>query len=80
LGVVPAYGDTGTFAGGFTPHLSIGQVGRRAGLAKLVEELQQTWSPLEFRVEEVCLIERGDPPEDVFRVARRIPLRPREST
>ena len=73
-----ALGALWTFAG-CTPHLSIGQVGRRAGLAKLVEDLQQTWSPLDFRVEEVCLIRRGDPPKDVFRVEHRIRLGAQEA-
>lgn len=70
LRAAPGYDDTRHFAGGYTPHLSLGQVARRASLERLLEQLRQDWRPLEFQVEEVTLIRRGDPPEDRFQVVR----------
>ncbi|MFP2896216.1 poly(A) polymerase [Corallococcus sp. 4LFB] len=60
--------------GGFTPHLSVGQLPRSsdADLARTLAEWQRSWRPLKFRVGELCLIRRrGDTP---FEVIRRIPL------
>jgi 2'-5' RNA ligase len=72
LGALPGYGDPSTQ--GFVPHLSLGQTARRATLSKLLGELEEAWEPLDFLVDEVCLIQRGDPPGDVFRVGRRLRL------
>ena len=72
--VVPDCNDVGQYPNGFTPHLSVGQVRKRARLQSLLNDLQQTWQPLSFTVQEVSLIQRGAPPDDIFRVAHRIPL------
>jgi len=74
LWAAPGYRDTASFAGGFQPHLSLGQVARRASLAKLMEQFQQDWQPLEFEVRQVLLLRRGDPPEDSFGVVRGFAL------
>lgn len=73
-GVVPDCEDLDRFPSGFTPHLSLGQARGRAGLETLLSEIRSRWSPLRFRVDAICFIVRGVPPDDVFRVARRIPL------
>ncbi len=58
----------------FRPHLSVGQLRgdgqRNSVLAKLVEQ----WKPLHFAVRDVALIWRNEPPDDVFRIAERIPF------
>ncbi len=72
--VVPKCDDVRRLVGGFTPHLSVGQVRGRAALEALLAELQRGWRPLSFAVHEVCLIYRFEPPDDVFRVSRAVPL------
>jgi 2'-5' RNA ligase len=72
--VVPDCDDVRQFAGGFTPHLSVGQVRDRQQLKELLAALRSAWRPLRFRVESVSLIWRRRPPDDVFRVDRSIRL------
>ena len=57
-----------------TPHLSVGQVRGHEPLARLKSELQEHWLPLSFAVNEVNLIWRNPPPDDVFRVDRAVRL------
>ncbi|MHA7630114.1 poly(A) polymerase [Corallococcus sp. M7] len=58
--------------GGFTPHLSVGQLPLTADIARTLGEWQRAWRPLKFHVGELCLIRRkGDTP---FEVIRRIHL------
>ena len=57
----PRCDDVARHAGGYRPHLSVGQ-----GPPNLAEKLQVGWVPLEFDVSEVSLIRR-DGPEDPFR-------------
>ncbi|HNQ22134.1 MAG TPA: 2'-5' RNA ligase family protein [Phycisphaerae bacterium] len=71
---VPDCDDTARYAAGFNPHLSVGQVRGRDFLTRLKSELAERWSPLTFTVNEVCLIWRSPPPDDVFRVDRAVPL------
>ncbi len=72
--VTPDCDDTRRHAGGFTPHLSVGQARGQGRASALQAELQATWTPLRFRVSEVQLIWRDEPPDDIFRVERRVPL------
>ena len=67
----PAYDDQSRFAGGFTPHLSVGQVTRRE-LPHLLVTLQATWEAVRFDLTEVALIwrEAAGP----FQVACHLPL------
>lgn len=74
LGAVPDCDDTAGFAGGFTPHLSVGQVRGRDRLEHAMAELCAEWKPVRFSASRVSLIRRGDPPDDVFRVDRDVPL------
>jgi 2'-5' RNA ligase len=57
LGLVPWCDDTGRFAGGFTPHLSVGRW-PEAGARQAAAELRKSWKPLDWQVESVCLIAR----------------------
>src|SRR5262249_55464926 len=66
--VVPDCDDQTGYAGGFHPHLSVGQLrGGPVALAMSLAGLQTAWTPLRFTVSEVNLIARGEPPDDVFR-------------
>ncbi len=55
-------------------HLSVGQVRGRPAMLRLLDGLRRSWQPVTFLVEHISLIRRQDPPDDVFRVAHRIPL------
>ncbi len=70
--VVPDCDDVNRFEGGFTPHLSVGQVKGRENLEKLLVDLQSLWISLKFVVSSIFFIWRNDPPDDVFRVWREI--------
>jgi 2'-5' RNA ligase len=70
--VVPDCDDTRKFKHGFTPHLSVGQVRGKAQMEALSGQLQSRWQPLAFTVKEVNLIWRNQPPDDVFRVGRKV--------
>ncbi|ETX06436.1 MAG: hypothetical protein ETSY2_17125 [Candidatus Entotheonella gemina] len=68
----PGYDEQSRYHGGFTPHLSVGQVTSRRALQSLLMTLQTHWTPLKFRLDAVALIWRtADSP---FQVECRIPL------
>ena|SRR5688572_9706195 len=64
----PYCDDVARHAGGFRPHLSVGQ-----GPPNLPAKLQEAWKPVEFEAREVSLIRR-DGPDDPFRVHRAFEL------
>ena len=72
--MVPECDELRKFANGYTPHLSIGQSKGKEKSMRLIESLQASWKPLKFRVSEISLIWRRDPPNDVFRVAETLTL------
>ncbi len=67
LEIVPDCDDVTRFAGGFRPHLSVGQTRSHEARA-FCADLQATWQPLAFTLPHVYLIWRNDPPDDVFRI------------
>lgn len=71
---LPQFGDTGSFKGGFTPHLSVGQVEGAGRLKRLLRKLERDWQPLSFTVGEIALISRKDPPNDRFQIDQRVSL------
>jgi hypothetical protein len=65
LKIVPDCIDVAHFAGGFTPHLSVGQApGKQAH--ELCSRWQVGWKPVAFILAHIYLIWRNDPPKDVF--------------
>jgi 2'-5' RNA ligase len=74
LDIVPDCDDVVKISGRFVPHLSVGQVKGERTLIELLENLQADWHPLDFRVNEVSLIWRSEPPEDVFQLERTVRL------
>lgn len=71
---MPAYDDTRRHANGFTPHLSVGQAPSSVEAKVLCEALTSSWQPITFTTGAIQLIWRGEPPNDVFRVAHTLPL------
>ncbi|MHC4479901.1 MAG: 2'-5' RNA ligase family protein, partial [Planctomycetota bacterium] len=65
--------DTGRFARGFTPHLSVGRwpVGE---VSRAIAELRETWQPLRWKARRVCLIARPDDREAPFAIRHSLPL------
>lgn len=70
---VPECDEVRRFGNGFTPHLSVGQVHGRKPI-ELLADFKKGWTPIRFRVSEVSLIWRDDPPNEFFRIGRRVPL------
>jgi 2'-5' RNA ligase len=66
--VCPECGDTRMFPHGFTPHLTVGQVQGEKERDALVAVLQNGWEPVSCRFNAVSVIQRKNPPDDVFRV------------
>lgn len=73
LDKVPDCNDAALFAGGFAPHLSLGQT-RGRDMGAFCNRWQATWSPLSFTVKQVHVIWRNDPPDDIFRIGPVLPL------
>jgi poly(A) polymerase len=73
LEIVPNCDDLTCFAGGVTPHLSVGQI-RSLEAHALCAGWQATWQPLALTLAHVYLIWRNDPPDDVFRMGSLLPL------
>ncbi len=71
---LPQFGDTGSFKDGFTPHLSVGQAQGAGKLERLLAELNESWEPLRFTVNELSLISRKTPPNDIFQIDRQLTL------
>jgi 2'-5' RNA ligase len=73
LEVAPDCDDVARFAGGFHPHLSVGQLpGRQA--RDIRDRWQATWRPLVFALTHIHVIQRNQPPDDVFRIVHSLPL------
>jgi 2'-5' RNA ligase len=71
---VPDCDDTRRHPGGYKPHLSVGQARGERAAEDLVAALSMDWTALRFVARAVHLIWRGEPPDDVFRIGRRIAL------
>jgi 2'-5' RNA ligase len=54
----PDYNDLARFAGGFTPHLSVGQARSERECQALLQVCQATWQPLTFSLTAVALLWR----------------------
>lgn len=73
---LPDYDDTARFAGGFHPHLSVGQFQHRA-LQTQQQRLQTEWQPIRCEVDAISLIYRSPETDDRFVVAERFPFQTR---
>ena len=70
---LPAYDDTARFAGGFHPHLSVGQFQHRS-LDNEQQRLQTEWQPVHCEMEAISLIYRSPETDDKFVVAEQFPF------
>ena len=70
---LPDYDDTARFAGGFHPHLSVGQFSHRS-LRTEQERLQTEWQPVHCEIDAISLIYRSPETDDRFVVAEQFRL------
>jgi 2'-5' RNA ligase len=70
---LPDLDDTARYAGGFHPHLSVGQFQHRQ-VESEQERLQAGWTPVQFTVSQVSLIYRAPETGDRFVAAKTFPL------
>ena len=73
---LPDYDDTAQFAGGFHPHLSVGQFQHRS-LQTEQQRLQTEWQPIQCELAHLSLIYRSPETEDRFVVAEQFPFQTR---
>ena len=73
---LPDYDDTAQFAGGFHPHLSIGQFQHRS-LHTEQQHLQTEWQPIHCEIATLSLIYRSPETDNRFVVAEQFPFQPR---
>ena len=73
---LPDYDDTARFAGGFHPHLSVGQFQHRS-LQTQQQRLQTEWQPIRCEMKTISLIYRSPETDDRFVVAEQFPFQTR---
>ena len=73
---LPDYDDTARFAGGFHPHLSVGQF-QHHSLQIEQHRLQTEWQPLRYETTNLSLIYRSPETDDRFVVAEQFPFQTR---
>ncbi len=73
LGHLPDYDDTARFAGGFHPHLSVGQFQHRSVQTEQ-QRLQTEWQPIRCEADAISLIYRSPGTDDRFVVAEQFPF------
>ena len=73
---LPDYDDTAQFAGGFHPHLSVGQFQTRS-LHTEQQRLQEEWQPIQCEIAHLSLIYRSPETDDRFVVAEQFPFQTR---
>lgn len=61
-----------------TPHLTIGRAANSREREAIERATREAWTPITFPVNEVALLWRNAPPDDVFRVGQRLPLGDRQ--
>ena len=73
---LPDYDDTARFAGGFHPHLSVGQFQSRS-LRTEQQRLQEAWQPIQCDMAAISLIYRSPETDDRFVVAEQFSFQTR---
>jgi len=75
LNIVPDCNDVNLHRNGFIPHLSVGQIEGKDRLKKVLKNLQNTWSPLKFKLTSIFFIAREKQKLSVFRIKKEISLK-----
>jgi len=67
LGLLSWCDDTSRFAGGFTPHLSVGRW-PESEARQAAAKLHEFWKPIDWQMESICLIARPESDDQPFAV------------
>ena len=62
------------FKKGFKPHLSIGQLMGKNKLYEVINDLQKNWNNIEFLLNHIYFISRGDNKTSKFEIIKQISL------
>lgn len=74
LKLVPDCNEVTLHRGGFTPHLSVGQIKGKGYLNDLINTLQNSWSELKFKVNSIYFISRENNKLAKFLIQKKINL------
>jgi 2'-5' RNA ligase len=74
LEIFPDCDDVNKHKGGFTPHLSVGQIKGRSLLNSTLKELQSQWKELDFIIKSIFFISRERSGISKFQVVKEVPL------
>lgn len=76
LGQVPSCYDVNQFRGGFSPHLSVGQIKSKVKVNSLLKKLRDDWNTISFVVDKVALIWRHKESSKVpFKIIKEVDLK-----
>ncbi|MHA1281747.1 MAG: 2'-5' RNA ligase family protein [Promethearchaeota archaeon] len=75
LKILPECNDVNKFKGGYTPHLSVGQIYSYDKLIKLIEKLQNSWNLIRFEVDKIYFIAREQSKDSSFEIKTSINLK-----
>lgn len=75
INLIPDCDDLNKHEGGFTPHLSVGQVVGKQELKAVLHLLDRDWNPLKFVLKEIYFISREIQKNSRFSVKRAIGLK-----
>ena len=75
LKITPECNDVNKFKGGYYPHLSIGQFrGNSISLKNRIDELQNSWKEITFKVKEFCFIWKEKDKNSSFQIEKQFLL------
>ena len=74
LKIVPDCNDVNKFKKEFKPHLSIGQLMGKNKLYEVINDLQKNWNNIEFLLNHIYFISRGDNKTSKFEIIKQISL------
>ena len=72
--IVPDCNDVNKHKGGYTPHLSLGQIYGEELLFTILQKLNSEWKALQFKVDKIYFISRGRNKASQFRVKKLVSL------
>jgi 2'-5' RNA ligase len=72
--IVPDCNDVALHKGGYTPHLSLGQIHGKEALDQLIKSLSSHWKTIHFNLDKIYFISRKSSMKSSFEVKKLIPL------
>ncbi|MFW9783061.1 MAG: 2'-5' RNA ligase family protein [Candidatus Heimdallarchaeota archaeon] len=75
LKIVPDCNDVNNYENGFKPHLSVGQVGGKDEIRKVINNLQSEWVQVKFILNKVFFISRKKNKMSKFKISKQFPFK-----